>query len=112
VAVAFGGQAQKRRGRALDGAAGVIAAGTHQTSAGNLQTGRPTLLLAIAAVGAIRHRLIGMRNDRHDCHASGECERQGENQGYLFHGRIPSTVREGCQGSVNAVRDRDHVLEV
>lgn len=28
--------------------------------------------------GAIRHRLIRMRNDRHNRHASGECEGQGE----------------------------------
>jgi hypothetical protein len=52
-----------------------------------------------------------MRNDRHDRHASGECEGQRENQGYLFHGRDPSPVMVRLPGSAKAIRDGDHDLE-
>ena len=39
--------------------------------------------------GAARHRSIRMRNDRHDCYSSGECEDQREDSSYLFHDRLP-----------------------
>jgi hypothetical protein len=43
--------------------------------------------------GTIRHRLIGVRNNRYDCHSRRECVSQDEGQGYLFHCRLPFITR-------------------
>ena len=50
---------------------------------------RRLLRLHDNGLGAIRHRSIRMRNDRHGRHSGGECEGQGENYSYLLHDRVP-----------------------
>jgi hypothetical protein len=57
---------------------------------------------------AIRHRLVRVRYERHDRHASGKGESKRENSCYLFHGRVPFSpasviLSEPVRNSVTAV---------
>jgi hypothetical protein len=62
--------------------------------------------------GAIRHRLIGMRNYGHNRHSGGKSERKGEDYHYLFHDRVPSSMVVDFARTGKELRDSHHVLEL
>ena len=75
---------------------------TRSRSAACFVTYRCLLRIRDSSVGAIRHRSIRMRNDRHNRHSGGECKGQGEDYGYLFHDRVPFAAAQPCQKRLGA----------
>jgi hypothetical protein len=57
-----------------------------------LAAATPNCLVVVRNDHRVRHRSIRRRNDRHDGHASRECERQGKYYCYLLHDRRHLTL--------------------